>query len=176
MSNQPNIVAGVDISRSYTGEEIIDMHRRGRLRDITLQGYCTRADADGTIKLVPWYESTWFRLDAGKPTQATSRNLAESMLADVNANHPIRRRTPQERVASMMLRLMAEVKRSGTIPGVTPDLIKRVVGNAWQEGQPLTEEVVRAVAAHYLGVGEKENKASKVDFSIKDRTPEIKAT
>lgn len=155
----PTIVAGIDIDRAYTGDEVLEMHRKGRLRDITLEGYCTRADADGTIKFVPYYESTWFRLDADKPVQSGT-NLAERMLADVEANHPIHRRTPQERVASMMLRLMAEYKRSGTLPGVPADLIERVTGSAWREGEPLTAEDIRAVAAHYMGVGEKENRES----------------
>ena len=166
------IVEGIDISRSFTGEEIIAMHARGKLRDITLQGYCTRADSDGTIRFIPWYDSTWFRMDEGKPVRAVAEGFEEAMLDDVESNHPIIRRTPQERVAAMMLRLLAS-SRSGTIPGVPPELIKRIVGGSWREGEPLTAEVVQAVAAHYLGLGEEDNKASKGNFAIKDRTPTV---
>ena len=135
------------------------MHRRGKLRGITLQGYCTRVDGDtGTIRFVPWHESTHFRMDQGKPVRAIADGFGDAMLADINANHPIVRRTPQERVGAMMLRLLASAKGTGTIPGIPPEAITRIVGNAWREGQPLTEEVVRAVAAHYLGIAEVDNK------------------
>ena len=54
-----------------------------------------------------------------------------------------------------------------------PDLIKRIAGNAWREGEPLTDEVIRAVAAHYLGVGEVDNKSEGGNYAIKDRTLEV---
>lgn len=170
----PAIVAGIDVSRSYTGEEVIEMHNSGRLRDVTLEGYCSRVDADGTIRFVPFYESTWFRMDEEKPTTAVSYDFADAMKRDVETNHPIVRRTPQQRVASMMLRLMTAYKQTGTLPGVPPELIRRVVGNSYREGEPLTAEVVRAVAAHYLGMGETDNKEAGGDYAIKDRTPEVK--
>lgn len=166
----PTLVAGVDVDRVWTGDEILELHNQGRLRDVTLKGYCTRADADGTIRFVPFYESTWFRMDEGIPVVDTS-DLPAQMMADVNANHPIVRRTPQERVASMFLRLMTEYKRTGTLPGVPTELIKQIMGAAWREGEPLTAEVIRAVAAHYLGIGEVDNK--KGNHAIKDRTPEV---
>ena len=165
------IVAGIDVSRPYTGDEVLEMHSRGKLRDVTLEGYCTRVENDGTIRFIPYYESTWFRTEQDRTDHAVP-DFRQAMLDDLNANHPIIRRTPQERVASMMLRLMTAYKQTGTLPGVPPDLIKRIVGSAWREGEPLTDEVVRAVAAHYLGIGEVDNKQAK-DIAIKDRTPEV---
>ena len=164
------IIGGIDVDRTYTGDEVLEMARTPHLRNVTLEGYCTRVEHDGTIRFVPFYESTWFREEQGTPIEQ-SRDLGAEMMADVNANHPIIRRTPQERVASMFLRLMTEYKRSGTLPGVDPALIKRVAGSAWIEGMPLTDEVIRSVAAHYLGVAEVDNK--KGNFSIKDRIPEV---
>ena len=64
MSRQ-TIVAGIDVSRTWSGDEILALHARGKLRDITLEGYCTRAEADESgkvvLRFVPFYESTWFR-------------------------------------------------------------------------------------------------------------------
>lgn len=167
----PTIVAGIDIDRAYSGDEILDIHRSGRLRDVTLQGYCTRVDVDANIRFVPFYESTWFRSDQDTMVVA-EQDIAGPMMADVNANHPIVRRTPQERVASLFLRLMTEYQRSGTLPGISSELITQVMQGSWREGEPLTAEVIRAVAAHYLGVGEVDNKKAK-GIAIKDRTPEV---
>ena len=171
--NKPTIIGGIDVSRSYTGPEVIEMNASGRLRDVTLEGYCSRVDADGSIRFIPFYESTRFRMEEGQAKTQVSYDFADSMLDDVKSNHPIIRRTPQERVASMFLRLMTAYKQTGTLMGIPPELIKRVAGNAWREGEPLTAEVIRAVAAHYLGVGEVDNKTTGGNHAIKDRTPEV---
>ena len=174
MNPNPNIIEGVDISKSFTGEEIIEMHRRGKLRDVTLHGYCTRVDLEeGVIRFVPWWDSTLFRMEKQQLVRDHDAHFGETMMADVNANHPIRRRTPQQRVAAMMLRLMAEYRRTGTLPGVSPDLVRRVSGMAWREGTPLTDDAIRAVAAHFLGLGEAHNKEADSGFAIKDRTPQV---
>ena len=73
----------------------------------------------------------------------------------------------------MSLRLMTAYKQTGTLMGIPPELVRRVAGNAWREGEPLTAEVIRAVAAHYLGVGEVDNKTTGGNHAIKDRTPEV---
>jgi len=166
------IVAGINVDRVWTGDEILDLHAKGKLRDVALQGYCTRADADGTLRFVPFYESTWFRSDEQKMV-TQSVDIGTAMKADLDANHPIIRRTPQDRVASMFLRLLTTYKQTGSLAGVPTEVIKKIAGNAWREGQPLTDEVIRGVAAHYLGIGEVDNKAAKQPHAIKDRVPEV---
>jgi hypothetical protein len=166
------IIGGIDVDRTYTGDEVLEMNNKGHLRNVTLKGYCTRVEHDGTIKFVPYWDSTWFRQEQDKAV-SVDVDIATPMLEDLKENHPIIRRTPQERVASMMLRLMGEYRRTGSLPGIPTDLIKKIVGNSWREGMPLTEEVVRAVAAHYLGLGEQENKRESHDYAIKDRVPSV---
>ena len=156
---KPYILEGVDINRPFTAEEILELHASGRLRNLALKGYCTRADLlEGTLRFIPWYESSAFRQRTGTQKEHISYDFVDAMREDVERNHPMKRRTPQEKVASMMLRLMAEVKKTGTITGLSQEHIRSIAGESRKEGEPLPAEAIRKVAAHYLGRGEKENK------------------
>jgi len=154
---QPVFVDGIDITRTFSPEEIFDLHAKGRLRKIALAGYCTRAGDDG-IQFIPWYESTRFRMDTDTLPVHASDDFVPYMQNKLETEHPMRRSTPQQKVGRMMLRLMAEVKRTGTIPGFTPEDIKHIVGESWKQGEPLAAEDVQKVAAYFLGLGQKQNK------------------
>jgi hypothetical protein len=65
----------------------------------------------------------------------------------------IRRRTPQERLESMSLKIWKTAQEN---PQMMERLLKRVQGLKWQEGQPVTMEQVRAVAETFLNKAEKE--------------------
>ena len=54
-------IDGIDISRKYTIEEILDMHAKGRLRPVSAQGYIVRADLDRTEGIGHASESTRLR-------------------------------------------------------------------------------------------------------------------
>lgn len=57
---------------------------------------------------------------------------------------PVVKRTLEERVQSMVQRL----KQAD--PAVQDGLIRRIAAEYWKAGAPVTEEALRAVAAHYL--------------------------
>lgn len=64
---------------------------------------------------------------------------------------PIVKRTPLERVDSLMLKWIADCKKAGTIPGLDDEKISEIVGEAWKSGRTeITADVVRQVAAHFL--------------------------
>lgn len=152
---KPKIVNGVNIHKVFTSEEIIELHEAGRLRGIVLEGYCTRVE-DGKIYFVPWYESSFMRAEQGKLMTHVSDDFVPAMQAEVEEEHPIIKRTPQQRVASMVMRLIAEYKNSGnTLPGIHGEDIKAMVGASWKEGAPLTEDDVRAIASYFLGKAER---------------------
>lgn len=160
------IVNGVNIHKAFSSEEIFELHESGRLRGITLEGYATRVE-DGKIWFVPFYESTLFRMEHGKQRQYVSHDFQEWMRQDVEQQHPMTRRTPQERVASMVLRLMATVKNTGGLPGFTDEQIKEIVGTGWAAGMPITEDVVRAIVAKFLNVGEQQNREADSHRSVR---------
>lgn len=150
------IVAGIDIDRVFTGEEIIDLYHKGKLKPIALEGYCTRADADGTIRFIPWYESTRFRYENDSRVSVTPDG--DAMREEVERENPIIRRTPQQRVAAMAMRIMGEVQRSGNAGGLSAEQVRSIVGESFREGEPITGSDVEALAAHFLGKAEKHNR------------------
>jgi hypothetical protein len=147
------IVNGVDLDKKYSADDLAELHKSGRLRGITLQGYFWRHEMDGMGGWVHFTDPTANRMTPGSTGGQRIRAFeipdpTPQMQADVANESPIRKRTPQERVASMMMRLMQG--------GLTEDVVKTVVGESWKEGTPLDGETIRRVAAHYLGAAERE--------------------
>lgn len=154
------IVGGIDLSKRYHIDDIFKMRRDGRLQNIALAGYVVRSEDNGMISFVPWHQSTFAaRKAAGGDRQYDITADAEKMREDVEREFPMVRRTPQQRVASMVVRMMAEAKRNGTIAGLTDAQIRTITGEAWLTGESqVTEAMVRKVVAHFLGVAEVDNR------------------
>jgi hypothetical protein len=158
------IVAGIDIDRVYHKEEIIEMYKSGKLKDVTLVGYVSQANDDGTCQFVPWYKSerVLAKLQGvpfGKAVYTSEQDVFGDMRKNVEEQHPIVRRTPEQRVAAMMGRMLADAQRTGTIPGLSDEKIREITGEYWKTGvSTVTQDMVRKVAAHYLGLGEATNK------------------
>lgn len=75
-------------------------------------------------------------------------------------NDPIIKRTAQERKNSLMLKMIEDCKRAGTVPGLSDERISEIVGEAWKAGESqVTAEVVREVAAHFLQQAENDHNA-----------------
>lgn len=147
------MVQGIDVDRAYTANEIAQMYLDGRLRSITLHGYVARADADGTCRLVPWTDATTERPRVYQTKDDIRASLQEGL-------PPIRRRTPQQRAASMVVRMLAEAKRAGKVPGLTEEQTREIVGEYWKDGvSEVTAEMVQRVAARFLQAAENEAKA-----------------
>lgn len=158
-TNKATIIDGIDVSRVYPAEEILKMWEDGHLREVCLKGYVARANGDGTCGFVPWYEAMdAFNEHRGMRRYTIDQQYVEDMKADVEEKHPIVRRTPQQRVAAMVLRLLGDAKRYGTIPGIPKETLQAIAGEYWKIGEPVTEDLIRRVAAYYLGVAEVDNK------------------
>jgi hypothetical protein len=84
----------------------------------------------------------------------------EDARTEVERDHPIVRRTPQTRVTSLALRLMAQAKVSdGMVPGMTQEEIRSIVGYAWTQGvTEITMEDMRKIAAKLMGVAQVDNR------------------
>lgn len=154
--SKPLVIDGVDITKQFTAEDILDLFKKGKLRSITDRGYCTQGTEEGTLQFVPYWESVAFR----KPKTYISHDFVDAMREEVEHDHPIRRRTPQERVASMAMRLVAEIKRTGRVGGLTDDEVASLTHESWKAGEPLAMEDARAIAATLLGMAEVDNRES----------------
>lgn len=156
-SRLPRFIGDIDTSRQYPIEELMQMFYDGKLTGGRMDGWVVQADADtGMISFVPWWEGHMTRSSEGRLRSAEID--AEAMRQDVEREHPMRRRTPQQRTAAMMVRLMGEAAKTGTIPGFSPEQIRTIVGESWKAGEPLAAEDVKRVAAHFLGQAQAANR------------------
>lgn len=151
------IIGGVDIEKTYQSDEIISMYHAGKLKPIAVEGYVVQANEDGTIKFIPFWESTLWRQEQGTPIQATSPITVDERREQLEEAHPILRRTPQERVASMAIRIMAEAKRSG-VTGLTEEQKKTILGESWIEGEPLSGEDIQRLSQWFMGRAQVDNR------------------
>ncbi len=158
------------------------MANSSKLRDVTLKGWFFRFDGSG-MRLVHFTEGSANRLapgEAGKRVYEVP-DPTEAMRAQVNADSPIVKRTPQQRLASMTAKLqggesgqeaaarmmldMLSGRNAGSIEGLTDEQVQTITGASWQGGDPIDGETVRRVAASYLGEAER-----KVAETARDTT------
>lgn len=170
----PPIIAGVDIGKKMSADEVAVLHRSGKLRSVTLQGYVWRHEFDGMGSWVHFTDPTANRIapgsEGGQRTRAFSMpDPLPSMREQVDAESPIVKRTPQERLASltnkltggqsgqdaaasMMIQMLSGTRSHGSM---TDEEVKAITGSSWKAGDPISAEAVRNVAAHYLGTAER---------------------
>lgn len=174
--------------KRYTNEELARLRSDKSLENWQARGYHWRHNLDGTTQLVHWRDVPG---TAGRPLRD---NLGSAQFTAP----PIRKRTPVERVDSLMLRWINDMKRAGGLPtlnsGVAPRValegggtrppttaekeefarrkrfeedqnearIKEIVGAAWTAGRTeITADIVRQVAAKFLGVAENQFEESE---------------
>lgn len=161
MEKKPVVVDGIDITRRYSIQEILDMHARGRLRPIGLQGWIVRADADGTVGFVPATESTLFRAERGQTMVHQSDDFVDHMRQEIEHEYPMVRRAAQEKRVSLVQRLLKTARVYGTIPGLTDEQVSAMIGERWTTGvSVVTQQMLDRVSAHLLGQGERSNRES----------------
>lgn len=179
------IVDGLDTTRIYSADEVVEMANSGKLKSLTLKGWLFRSDMEGRMKLVHFTDPTANRLTPGSTGGQRKRTFEipdplPQMQADVNSDSPIRKRTPQQRLASMTAKLQGgETGQEAAanmllrmlggagagIDGLTDEQVSEITGASWKGGDPLDGETVRRVAANYLGQAEK-----KVAETARDST------
>lgn len=148
------IVAGIDVDRRYSLDELLEMNRTGRYRDVVLHGYVCRATDDGMIQFVPWHESSLARMEAEQPVKQDFSADVEQMKEDVEREHPITRRTPQQRKDAVARRM------ANGVPHFNESVVAQVMADSWKKGAPVTGDQIEAVAAILMQRAENENRAA----------------
>lgn len=150
------IIDGIDLTKPVPADVVGQMYLDGRLRKVAAKGYVAQANADGTCQFVHFTQTT----DPAKPRVYTTNDDVVATLRE--GLPPIRRRTPQQRAASLMLRFIDEAKRQGKVPGLSEEQARQIIGEYWKEGvTEMTAEAVQRVAAEFLATAEKEAKATE---------------
>lgn len=136
--------------RRYTSAEMAELRDTPELAGMALQGYVLRANDDGTMQFVHWTKATGgggtFN---GKPARpGRGYTATEDPWGDLP---PIVKRTPQQRVDSLMVRFIEDCRKTGTVPGLSDARISAILGytkNTNRDG--VTAEDIRRIAQHFL--------------------------
>lgn len=140
--------------KRYTRQQMAELIDQSTADELKLQGYVLRMEPlDQSWSVVPWYDASL------GDTFGTMRApvTGEGQFAPLD---PIKKRTPMERVDSLMLRFIDDCKKTGTVPGLEDARIKHILGESWKAGRnEITAEDVRKVAASFLEKAEKEHEA-----------------
>lgn len=147
------------------------MRDNGQLRAVTLEGWFFRFDMNKNgMELVHFTDPTANRLGepGGGRRSFTIADPLPSMQAQVKGESPIVKRTPQERLASMTVKLMQgetgqdaaakmmlTMMHGGGLEGLSDEEVKSITGASWKAGDPIDGDTVRRVAARYLGQAER---------------------
>lgn len=144
--------------RKYTSEQLARLVDQATADELQLEGYVLRHDVlDGMWSVVHWTH-------AGSGEEFGTKRKPR-IAFDPNAFPKpalIKRRTPQERVDSLMLRFIDDCRRTGTVPGIDDERISFIVGQAWLTGRnEITAEVIQRVAQHFLADADKKFEAAE---------------
>lgn len=148
--------------RQYTREQIQKAVTLGEAQRLQLEGMVLRHDVlSDKYSIVHWTQAGG-GADFGqlrKPRQAMDNNAFN--LDDIE---PIVKRTPDQRVDSMMQRLVEHHKQTGTVPGIGDPEIMAVLGmTRGTKREGVTAEDIQRIVAHMLQKAE--NKKNRDDFN-----------
>jgi hypothetical protein len=142
--------------RRYTPTQLRALMDQATADELQMTGYVLQYDTiSNTYAVVHWTNASQnFRQDGNR----AQRRAVQGTATDFGELAPIVKRTPQQRVDSLMLKWIEDMKRAGTVPGVDDAKVKEIVGEAWKAGRTeITADVVRTVAAHFLTEAEKQH-------------------
>lgn len=160
------IINGIDTDKVYSADEIVQMYNDGRLRDVALRGFVSRANADGTCQFIHWTKAN--RLTGDKDHKPGVYTPNFDMVAELEKGlPPIQKRTPQQRVASLILKILSAAGENEGKLGLTDAQLKEILGESWKAGMPLTMQDARRIAAHFLSAAEVESKKQERSQSAK---------
>ncbi len=150
--------------KKYTVEQIKQLMTVDGAKDLEMKGYVARVDDQGYVSFHHWTKAT-NTAKGLKGKTYTQEGAVAAMQAELP---PIVKRTPQERVDSLMLRFIDDCKRAGTVPGLDDVKVGFLVGEAWKSGRSeVTGEMVRQVAQSFLDKAEKEREAANFKRTVR---------
>jgi hypothetical protein len=164
---------GITPGRKYRPEDLTKLITQAKADKLRIRGYVLRMDAEGWVEIVHWskaddFQSTmrddWkrYRKDPGRPEMLRAGGFDGSKdpggpPVDAGTIAPVKKRTPQQRLDSLMQRFVDDCLRTGTVPGLQDPMISTILGMAWMSGKnQITASHVRTVAAWFLERAERE--------------------
>jgi hypothetical protein len=100
------------------------------------------------------------RPEADRTLVHQSDDFTDWMRQDVDANHPMVRRTAAAKKEAMVRRLLHTMQQYGTLPGFTDAQISTMIGETWITGvSVVTADMIARIAQGQLAKAEVDNKA-----------------
>jgi len=123
--------------------------------ELKMKGYVLQFDVvSQTYSIVHWTDA------ASGANPGEFRKTQRGGQAFFEPLDPIQKRTPMERVDSLMLKMLDDCKRSGTVPGLEDERVNAILGAApGTKRDGITAEEVRRIAAHFLQDAETKHEA-----------------
>ena len=144
----------------YTKAQLREAMTQEVADKLRFKGYYLEVDNLGYYSLVHHSQSFSGRgaqlLDKSKDGELVV-NERYGGKAHFEAPDAIQKRTPEQRLNSLVSKMWPEVKDAGHIPGIKDEDILPIVANLKLRTQRMTGETVRAVAAKYLADAEKKH-------------------
>jgi hypothetical protein len=161
---------GITPGKRYRPDELVAIITQAKADKLRLQGYVLRMDAEGMVEIV--HHSLTFdqpkrRWSKVRGPRGDKRGILKAKGFDgakdpggppVQAGGiaPVKKRTAQQRIDSMMNRWIEDCKKNGTVPGINDPMMSMILGEAWMNGmRQITAEDVRRVVQYFLDDAEK---------------------
>jgi len=167
---------GITPGQRYRPEELTKILTEAKAATLRIQGYVLRMDSEGWVEVVHgsktfdpivarrkrrgWRKVLGPRKDPRGIMRARGFDGAQDPGGppiQAGSVGSIKKRTPQQRIDSMMTRWIEDCKKHGTVPGINDPMMSMILGEAWMSGMHnITAEQVRQVVQHFLNRAEKE--------------------
>jgi hypothetical protein len=122
------------------------------------KGYVWRLEK-GLASLVPWHQASG---GGARDSQGRITKGPRVYQLEFDENpfpvKPIKKRTPQERIESLISRF-GEDMQAGRV--LKPEQLEDIAADSWKRGEPVNGEALRTVAAYCLGEAEKKFEATE---------------
>jgi len=162
---------GITPGRKYRIEDFRSLLTRAKADSLKVQGYVLRMDMDGYVEIVHFSQADDFQgamhgawrmmKQAVKGPRGDRRMLTAPGFdgakdpggppVQAGTIAPTRKRTPQQRLDSLMQRWVDDCLRTGTVPGLDDPMISVILDSAFASGKTgITAENVRTVARFFL--------------------------
>jgi len=148
-------------SASDKRQQLEELLKRMERDPLIKRGYVARADADGKVGFVPWQKAT----TKGKAGKSELKPVSSETHEFAFTPPPILKRTPQQRVESLTLRLMQQVEESIRVygePRLPEDVLREIQVEYWKAGIPekfdYSIENLKVIARKFLQEAELKNK------------------
>lgn len=160
-------ITEADLARMTAEEKRQVLLDRLQRRDapVVARGAFTRAEADGSARILPHTAPHTFRTRPGEEPSAVLSRINVDDIPEATFDRQFIKRTPEQRLDSLTKRYVEAWKRGEMNDGI----LKEIVGEFWKLGTPISADRLREVAAQCLNQARREQKVDSQSMTVLPR-------